>query len=431
MHSSNKAGLAILLVSTLLAIACNDTFRPIANPVPNPGGDPGTFDVVAVLQPGVSGNPDIISIIDATGDTNVGNRQMGPGASWLSFDGSKTSLLTTNTNIDTVSAATITAGVDTITTATLTPNSQPVFLATKRGGIIYVINQGVVDTCDVPVQGVQSASIGIVFSASVSLSQNVCLKFGSAVSRHPVYLAQSPDGTRVVVVDDQSNQAWIADSVNNVIMGTLSVGTAPSFVTVSPDSKTAYVLNKGSNDITVISLVDNTITTTVPASGTTPVFAAIDSKLNRLWVVNQGSSAVSVFDVSHTVPVALRTGIAVGPSPNSLAVLSTGTAAYVANTGASFISRIDASSFARKDITVNATGGAKVNYVASSNAGTRVYATTFDPTSLSNGTAIVSTSNDSIVTTIPAPQQDLNCVPRTSPSVTCPLLTPTIIATRQ
>lgn len=426
-----KAGLATLLALVLLGLGCNDTFRPIANPIPNPGGDPGTFDAVAVLHPGLSGNPDIITIINATGDTNTGNRQVGPGASWMSFDASKSSLLTTNTNIDTVSQASITAGVDTITTATLSPNSHPTFLATRRSGSIYTTNQGVVDTCDVPAQGAQSASIGIVLSSVVSLSQNLCLKLGSTVSHHPVFLAQTPDGTRIVVVDDQSNQAWIIDSVNNVVLTNLPTGSAPKFVAMSSDSDTAYVLNSGSNDITVINLVSNTVTTTVPASGSTPVFAAVDSKLARLWVVNQGNNTLSVFDISHSVPVPLRTGIPVGPTPNSVAVLSTGTAAYVANTAANFITRIDGSSFARKDITVNTAAGATVNYVASSVAGLRVYATTFDPTDLSNGTAVVKTVDDTVVTTIAAPQQDLNCVPRSNPSVLCPLLRPTIIATRQ
>lgn len=429
MHSWSKAGLAALLFLVLLGLGCNDTYRPIANPQPLPGGDPGSFDVVAVLHPGIAPNPDIVSLINATGDTNVGNKQVGPGAAWLSFDASKSSIFTPNTTIDTVSSASI-SGVA-IVTATMTPNSQPTFLGTRRSGFIYVVNQGVVDTCDVPAQGAQSASVGVVISSIVSLSQNICLKLGSAVSHHPVYLAQSPDGTRLVVVDDESNEAWILDSVANSVMANLPVGTAPGSVVISADSKTGYVINKGSNDITVLNLVENTVTTTVPVGGASPVFATLDTKLNRLYVVNQGDNSLSVFDVGHTVPVPLRTGIAVGPTPSSVAVLASGAAAYVANTGASFITRIDGNSFVRKDITVNATAGAKVNWVASSVAGLRVYATTYDPTDMSNGTAVLRTSDDVVVTTIPAPQQDLTCVPRQSPAVTCPLLRPTIIATRQ
>jgi len=427
-HSYCKLGLGALLF--IVCLACNDTYRPIANPIPNPGGDPGTFDVVAVLHPGLAGNPDIVSIINATGDTNVGNRQLGPGASWVSFDASKSQILTPNTTINTVTAGNLNNSV--VMTATLTPNSRPVFLATRKSGRVYVVNQGVVDSCDVPAQGVQSASVGLVLSSVVSLSQNICLKSGASVSHHPVFLAQTPDGSRVVVVDDQSNEAWILDTVGNVVMGNLPVGSSPVWVTITPDSTTAYVLNKNSNDITVINLTNNTITTAVSAGGSGPVFAAFDSKLNRLWVVNQGDNSVSVFDASHSVPVPLRTGIAVGPAPNSLTVLPDGTAAYVANTGAAFISRIDGTSLLKtKDINVNTTPAAQVNYVASSVAGARVYATTYDPTTLSNGTAILNTQDDSLVLTIPAPQQDLSCVPKQNPTVTCPRLTPTIITTRR
>lgn len=427
MHSSPKTALAALLVLTLLGVGCNDTYRPIATPVPAPGGDPGTADFIAVLQPGISGNPDIVTMINATGDTNVGNRQMGPGAIWLAFDTSKAQFFTANTNVNTVTASS--SLTNTVTTATLTPNSHPVFLASRRSGLMYVVNQGVVDTCDIPVQGVQSSSIGLVLSTVVSLSQNICLKLGTAVSRHPVSLAQTPDGTRLVVVDDQSNQAWILDTSTNTVVANVSVGTNPVWVSISPDSSTAYVLNKGSNDISVINLTSNTVSTTVAVGGSGPVYAAVDTKLARLYVVNQANDTLSVFDISRLIPVALRTGIGVGPSPNSVAVLSTGTAAYVGNTGASYISRIDASSFARKDITVNSTPGAKVNFVAASVAGGRVYATTYDANNLSNGTAVIKTSDDSYVLTIPAPQQDLNCVP--TQGVTCPLLVPTVIANRQ
>lgn len=429
MHSWPKTGLATLILVLLLGLGCNDVYRPIANPVPVPGGDPGTFDEVAVLHPGLSGNPDIVTLINATGDTNVGNRQLGPGATWLSFDAGKSQVFTPNTAINTVTSASIISS--TITTATLTPNSKPVFLGTRRGGVVYVVNQGVVDTCDVPVQGVQSASVGIVLSSPVSLSQNVCLKSGSSVSHHPVSLAQTPDGTRVIVVDDQSNEAWIVDGITFTVVTNIPVGSSPVWVATSPDSSTAYVFNKGSNDITVIDLVTDTVTTTVPVGGSAPVYAFVDTKLTRLYVVNQGSDSLSVFDISHSVPVPLRTGIVVGPSPNSVTVLADGSAAYVANTGANYITRIDGSSFVRKDITVNATAGAKVNWVASSIAGLRVYATTYDPTNMSNGTAIVRTTDDSLVLTIAAPQQDLNCVSTQTPSVTCPLLIPTVIATRQ
>jgi YVTN family beta-propeller protein len=429
MHSWPKTGLAIVLLLVLLGPACNDVYRPIAYPVPVPGGDPGTADEVAVLQPGLSGNPDIVSIINATGDTNVGNKQFGPGAAWITFDASKSVILTANTSINTVTAASLLTS--TTTTATLTQNSRPVFLGTRRPGIVYVVNQGVVASCDVPVQGIQSASIGIVLSGSVSLSQNTCLKFGSSVSHHPIYLTQTSDTSRVVVLDDQSNEAWILDGVNYDVMANIGVGSTPVWAVTSPDSTTAYVINRGSSDISVVNLSTDAVVTTVPTGGSGPVYAAVDTKLTRLYVVNQGDSTLSVFDISHSVPVPIRTGIPVGPSPNSVTILPDGSAAYVANTGANYITRIDGSSFVRKDITVNNTVGAKVNWVASSVAGLRVYATTYDPTNMSNGTAIIRTVDDTVVLTIPAPQQDLNCVPTQNPSVTCPLLVPTVIASRQ
>jgi DNA-binding beta-propeller fold protein YncE len=112
-----------------------------------------------------------------------------------------------------------------------------------------------------------------------------------------------------------------------------------------------------------------------------------------------------------------------------LTVLSDGSAVYVADTGTNFVTRIDGNSFLTQQIPVSQAAGAKVTWVTSSLAGGRIYATVVEPADLQNGTAIVRTTDNVVVTTIKAPQQDLNCLPSTT--VTCPLMRSAQVVNRQ
>ena len=415
-------GLAIGLVS----VACNDTFRPIANPIPIPGGDPNSFDIVSVLTQNPSGAKDYITYIDVSGDTNAGNRQVGPGAVYSSWDFAKGQVLTANSN-DTVTASSYSSV--SIPTATLLPGSDPVFIGTKKTGSAYVLNSGQISP-DCP----SSPSVGVLATATVSLVQNICLQDGSGAASDPVFLAQTPDTRKLVVLDRTLNQVFIVNLGSSIVEARVNVGTAPVWAIITSDSKYAYILNRGSNDISIVDLTNNTVAgATVPTGGTTPVSMTADPRLNRLYVANRGSNTVSVFDLSNpTSPNSLHTPITVGPAPTRVAVLGDGSAAFVANTGANYISRIDAASFIRNDIVVSSAPGAAVVDIDTPISAPRVFAAVVDPTDTSNGTAIVRTTDNVLVTTIPAPQQDLSCVPAAGPPVvTCPLARPFQIQSRK
>jgi YVTN family beta-propeller protein len=360
----------------------------------------------------------MVTFINVSGDTNVGNRLVGPGASWIAWDGNRQSVIVPNTTQSTVSAATVNSTA--VSTASLFPGSQPIFSFSRNAVNSYIINKGTNTDCP------SSGSIGVLLTTNNSLQSNIC------VGPSPVFFTQTSDGLRLIVLDNSLNEAWIINVATNAIEAKLAVGSSPVFALVSSDNSTVYVLNQGSNDITVLDLTNLVVkTASIATNGNAPNYMALDNKRTRIYVSNQGSDSVSVFDISHLTPVTLHApvNLGAGASPRAIAVIPDGSAIYVANTGSNSVTRINASSFATQQITVSPAPGAQVTWVASSINGQKVYATVIDPSDAQNGTAIIRTSDNLLVTTIPAPKQDLNCV--SSSTVTCPLQRPSQVVGRQ
>src|SRR3954466_11064453 len=73
-----STGIAAIIIATVFAIGCGETFRPIATPIPEPGGDPANLRHAIVVNEN-GGSQGSASNIDTTGDTNVGNTTVGVG----------------------------------------------------------------------------------------------------------------------------------------------------------------------------------------------------------------------------------------------------------------------------------------------------------------------------------------------------------------
>ncbi len=416
----SKAGFVALLVGVLLGVGCNDVYRPIVTPIPLPGGDPSSADYVALLNQNPSGDRDVVSFLDVSGDTNIGNRLVGPGASWVTWTGSKGATIVPNTGVDTSTQVSFTTTI--VGTATLLPGSQPVYAFTRNTSSMYLLNRGTNSDCP------SSGSIGVLLTSTNSLQSNIC------VGPHPTFFTQTNDGVRLIVLDDNLNQAWIINVVSGAIEAELPVGTDPVWAVVSTDNSTAYVVNKGSGDITVLDITSGTVrNASIATNGSSPSYIAMDSKRTRLYVSNQGSDSVSVFDISSVTPTQLHAPVNVGAgaAPYALAVLADGSAVFVADTATNSVTRIDGNSFLTTQIPISSVAGAKVTWIAASVAGARVYATFTEPTDMNNGTAIIRTTDNVLVATIDAPRQD---VPTCDPTVaTCnPVrMRPTLVMSRQ
>ena len=96
------AGIAAALAWVFL-ISCGDVYRPVANPVLKPGGDPQATRVAVVLSSN-SGSPGMVTGIDVSGDTNIGNFVVGRGPTFGAFVLGSGQLMVANKNDDTLSS---------------------------------------------------------------------------------------------------------------------------------------------------------------------------------------------------------------------------------------------------------------------------------------------------------------------------------------
>src|SRR6266478_7794940 len=82
MRVRYAAGFMAIVLSVFFEAGCGDTFRPIALPIIQPGGQPQTqANAVVVSNPAASTPPQnidgVTTHIDTTGDTNVGQVTVG------------------------------------------------------------------------------------------------------------------------------------------------------------------------------------------------------------------------------------------------------------------------------------------------------------------------------------------------------------------
>ncbi len=367
----------------VMLTGCGDVYRPVANPVLKPGGDPQAVHIAVVISNN-SGSPGVATAIDVSGDSNIGNFPVGRGPVHAAFAPSSTVVVVANQADDSLSIVTPLALGSIVNVATLPTGSAPVYVASTQNNLMYVANSGTNTVGVVPVFfGAQQTSI--------------------PVGRTPVALAETPDGSTLYSVNQGDGTVTAISTKTNSAVATIPVGSSPTAAAMNSDGKTLYVLNRGSGSVSAIDVAANAVIATV-AAGASPRFIIFDPHLRRLYVANTGTNTVSVFnaDVGLT-PLAT---VAVGAGPASIAPLLDGTRFYVANAGCSdavtltgcsgsTVSVVDAVSFAvRKTITV---GSTPVSLAADPQS-TKVVVANRD----SNNITDIRTSDDTVVTSIPS-----------------------------
>ena len=121
----------------------------------------------------------------------------------------------------------------------------------------------------------------------------------------PVWLAITPDGSRVYSPNPYSDIVSVIDTGSNTVIATIPSGVLPTGVAITPDGTRAYVTN-GSPSGTV-SVIDtnpadaayNTVIATVAVGGS-PYLPAITPDGTRVYVANEGSNNVSVLNTVAT-----------------------------------------------------------------------------------------------------------------------------------
>lgn len=410
-----------LLLATLFLVfelGCGDQYRPVANPIISPGGQPQSTHFAWVLNFNPSSNNSgTTTQIDVSGNTNTAVNTMGLGSVAEAFPTNSLALFVANSGNDTVSEYLPTLAGP-VTTINLLPGSHPVTLGSAQNTAMYVINSGMNSACP------STGSISTIKTSTLAVTNTTC------VGHNPIALAQAPPGGYVYVINQGDSSVSVFNPAGPSIVGTITssngLGQNPISVTASLDGNWIFVVTQGDGinpgALDIITSTGTTVAASVPL-GVGPTFSLLDPNLNRLYVVNTGGNTVSVFDasnvnLSNSPPINLLGTSAVGSMPIGLTPLANGSLFYVLNSGSNDVTVVSANSFSPLT-TVTLPAGADPVYIASEPTSSKVYVA---DKGLSQ-TTIIQTSNNTITQNIPAPSQIPNCN-------VCALQQPVMIVTR-
>ena len=394
MRFKSKAAIAAFVLSVIFQIGCGDTFRPIAIPIIQPGGQPQSTREAVILSTGGSavGSPDgQTTHINVSGDTNAGQVSVGRDPIQVATLSGGGLTAVVNRGEDSVSIYPTLSpfSAQPPTFVSLVSGSAPVFAYSNVSGVAYIAESGTNKVAVISTSGNPTAVTAEV-----------------AVGNNPVGLVGTTDATRVYVANKGSNSLSVIDTgTNKLLVPDITVGTAPVFLAVNTNGSRVFSVNNGGT-VSVIDTATNTVIDT-PSVGASPNFAYFDGVNNKLWVTNPGSNSVSVISADpNALPpftvttIALPGGCAPNPVSNFLSptitVLADGSRAYVAGTACNSVIVINAlSNTVTKTIPV---GTAPVAIISSPDS-TKVY-------TANNGSgnmSIIQTSNDAVVATLAAP----------------------------
>lgn len=397
--------LALIAFLLLFPSACGDQYRPVANPIVSPGGQPQTGHFAWVVNFNPSGQGSTTEI-DVSGDSNLAVNSMGVGSIAEAFPSNSLALYVANKGNDTVSEYLPTlAGA--VTTINLLPGSQPVALGSVTNTAMYVVNSGA--NCHNN-SGTITGSISTISTSTLAVTNTTC------VGLNPIALAQSPTNKFIYVLNQGDNSVTVFNPAGPAVTGTITtanrLGQNPVSATASLDGNWIFIVTQGDGvgpgTLDIISAGSATIAGSV-SLGVQPTFSMIDPNLNRLYVANTGDNTVSVFDTTSVAPgppatIPLLATVPVGTGPIGVAALPDGSMFYVANSGSDNVTVVSAHSFSPLT-TVALPAGANPVWIASEPTSSKIYVADKG----ASETTIIQTVNNTITQNIPAPSQITNC----------------------
>jgi YVTN family beta-propeller protein len=315
---------AIIFMLTLVT-GCGDTFRPVANPITQPGGDPsGVGNAIILAKNGTATGSS--SHINVSGDTVAAVHDVGVNPVQATLLGSE--VIVANQGSDNLTAYPVTAaGGTSVATVSLPVGSQPAFVHSTDNTNVYVAETG-------------ANALGVIPLSTLGGDSQLCSVTNQAPCHittsisNPTAIAQPVGSGKVYVANAGSGQVTIIDTAALAVTAKspIPVGTNPQAIVASADNNCLYVANKGSNSVSVINASSDTLAGTITVGGA-PTFLRFDNKLQRVYVVNNGGNSVSVINHAADCSATTATTVALGhSSPQSITVLADGSRAYVANT---------------------------------------------------------------------------------------------------
>ena len=346
------------MVLFVICIACGDTYRPVAQPIPGPSPNPSALHFVYAIStngndslsssgtclpsgtpPPCVADPGSFSRIDVSGDSVSSAVITGVFPVHAALTPSGTQYYVAS-NDGTISAGTATSGAQatTINLPQLCASGcapAPSFVHSTESGKMYVA-----DAANGTVSVINTSSNVVVQSIPVdpAFAGNP-LPLPDPNSQ-PIALAELPNGSKIYAANQGTNKITSINTVDGSIAAVIPIAGSPVWAVTGGDNIHVYVLTSNGT-ISVISSLSDAVTSASASAGAGANFMLYDKGSNSLYVTNPVADSVSIFDVSTDPPV-LRSGAAVGIAPvagsgctsavhpTSVTVLGDGTRAYVA-----------------------------------------------------------------------------------------------------
>lgn len=425
MSLKGKSGARAAVLATVVGLVlfcgnCGDTYRPVANPVLQPGGDPQrTAHAVVVSSNG--SNPGAAIVIDVSGDTAVGLFTVGRNPVNATFisgtdyivnqaDHNVNALIVPVAGSQTDPSNSIITLPGPTTTSPNVPSASPVFAA-AAGGKLFVTEPGMAPPM-----------VADVSPASNSVSIQI------PVGNNPVALVATPDGTQLYCLNKNDGTVTVIFPATDQVVATLPVGSSPVWGAVSSDGTRVFVVNQGSNNVSVIDTATDTViqpNNPLPV-GAGPNYITYQASLNRFYVTSPSDKSLSIINNNvDPTQCALTPSLCVqkvsmaGPPcnaqhPISVTALADGTRVYVADDVTNSVCALNTTN---NTFTKSIPVGTAPVFIASNSDSTRVYTAN----SGSADVSIIQTSSDTTVLNI--------CAGPTDPGAPCTsTYVPTFIA---
>ncbi len=326
---ARAAVLAAVLGLILFCSNCGDVYRPVANPILQPGGDPQrTAHALVVSSNGP--NPGTAVVIDVTGDTNVATFTVGRNPVHAAFL-SGTDLVVNRADYN-VSAFTL-ADAGNLPSIIPLPGPPPAS-ATPAAPVFVAVAQSKVFVAESAL-----AEVADVSPATNSVSRQI------SVGSNPVALVATPDGTQLYCLNKDDGTVTVIFPATDQVVATLPVGTNPVWGAVSADGTQVFVLNQGSGNVQgSVSVIDTTSDTVVNtfSVGVGAQYIVYQASQNRAYVASPGANSqcgnvqspclyVIENNTGTVTPVSVAGAPCNGQHPISVTALADGTRVYVAD----------------------------------------------------------------------------------------------------
>ena len=378
---------AAIALATLLEISCGQVYRPVVIPVNTTPPNPANFHTVFGISANVPLNPGAALQIDVSGDTDIGQANMGVNPTHAAILSNNARVFVANAGASLCSAGTdsvtaffpaggsaISTGLGTTTTFTFpnagTSQASSITAISEAGNLVTLALSAPISTATV---GSQIVISGVVTPGATPAAYDGCFPIFSVsgttiqyvnppysnlpavtggLATVPTFCPYLPD----YVATTQNNAAYVAnygaegdpncnlastDSVMALTSATNAISNVaylpaaahPVAMVETPSGFDLYVLNQGNNTVSDLSPIDLSTVATIPVASS-PAWAVARPDSQRVYVVTQGNAS----QPSQLYTINTATNAVVPQSPQSVGVAGTnGVAGGNAVSGANFV----------------------------------------------------------------------------------------------